>query len=203
MAPLKTLLASTILGSAMFTAFPTLSFAIGFNFEWTGSNNYTMTGMFSFDDSLDNTGPIDESDLNSFMFEGFLSNVSIGAFTADTSAADFGQTGSPHAFQFNYDTTSNSFLLGGGVGSSMLQLWNFQPVTGIGWGAGTLRAIFSLQNSADSLLSARDNPNTIVVTQKPTPTIPEPSTYLLFGSGLLGLAGYRWQQRRRERTQIV
>ena len=33
-------------------------------------------------------------------------------------------------------------------------------------------------------------------------TVPEPSTYLLFGSGLLGLAGYRWSQRRRERTQL-
>lgn len=34
-------------------------------------------------------------------------------------------------------------------------------------------------------------------------TIPEPSTYLLFGSGLLGLAGYRWHQRRREGSQTV
>ncbi len=32
--------------------------------------------------------------------------------------------------------------------------------------------------------------------------VPEPGTILLLSSGLLGLAGYRWQQRRREGTQI-
>jgi len=32
--------------------------------------------------------------------------------------------------------------------------------------------------------------------------VPEPSTLLLSVSGLLGLAGYRWHQRRRERTQV-
>ena len=32
--------------------------------------------------------------------------------------------------------------------------------------------------------------------------IPEPSTMLLMATGLLGLAGYRWYQRRREGTQV-
>ncbi len=32
--------------------------------------------------------------------------------------------------------------------------------------------------------------------------VPEPTTMLLFATGLLGLGGYRWQQRRRERTQV-
>ncbi len=36
---------------------------------------------------------------------------------------------------------------------------------------------------------------------KPTPAIPEPATLFLFATGLAGLAGYRWQQQRRERTQ--
>ncbi len=34
-------------------------------------------------------------------------------------------------------------------------------------------------------------------------TVPEPTTMLLFGSGLLCLAGYRWHQRRREGVQIT
>ncbi len=32
--------------------------------------------------------------------------------------------------------------------------------------------------------------------------VPEPTTMLLFTTGLLGLSGYRWHQRRRERTQV-
>ena len=33
--------------------------------------------------------------------------------------------------------------------------------------------------------------------------VPEPGTLLLLSSGLLGLAGYRWHQRRGEGTQIA
>ena len=32
--------------------------------------------------------------------------------------------------------------------------------------------------------------------------VPEPSTFILSATGLLGLAGYRWAQRRRERIQV-
>ncbi len=32
--------------------------------------------------------------------------------------------------------------------------------------------------------------------------VPEPTTFLLLGSGLLALGGYRWYYRRRERTQV-
>lgn len=34
--------------------------AIEFNFDWTGSDGYSMDGMFSYDDSLIGTGAIDD-----------------------------------------------------------------------------------------------------------------------------------------------
>ncbi len=41
--------------------------------------------------------------------------------------------------------------------------------------------------------------NSWAITGQP---VPEPTTLALFASGLLGLAGYRWHQRRRERAQV-
>ena len=41
----------------------------------------------------------------------------------------------------------------------------------------------------------------LVRTSQASP-IPEPTTIFLFGSGLAGMAGYRWYQRRREGTQV-
>ncbi len=43
---------------------------------------------------------------------------------------------------------------------------------------------------------------TFTPTEVPTP-VPAPSAGLLMASGLLGLVGYRWQQRRREGTQTA
>ncbi len=48
--------------------------------------------------------------------------------------------------------------------------------------------------------STRSNaPSSIPLVASP---VPEPSTALLFMTGLLGLAGYQWHQRRREKTQV-
>lgn len=40
------------------------------------------------------------------------------------------------------------------------------------------------------------------LTAKQPAPIPEPNTIILLSTGLLGLAGYRWHQRRREGTQV-
>jgi hypothetical protein len=65
------------LAVTLLVTLPTLSHAIAFNIDWTGANGYTMTGMFSYDDSLINSGAIDETDIDTLMIEGFLNSVSI------------------------------------------------------------------------------------------------------------------------------
>ena len=43
----------------------------------------------------------------------------------------------------------------------------------------------------------------LTISQKSPPAVPEPTAILLFITGLVGLAGYRWHQRRRERTLVA
>jgi len=43
----------------------------------------------------------------------------------------------------------------------------------------------------------------LLFTHQETTTIPEPGTFLLLGTGLIGLAGYRWSQRRHELAQVA
>ena len=74
----KRLAVTTAVAAALVSGYATSANAIAFNIDWTGSGGYTMTGMFSYDDSLIGTGAIDENDVMSFMIEGFLNGGSVG-----------------------------------------------------------------------------------------------------------------------------
>ena len=52
---------------------------IGYNFEWTGTDGYSMLGMFTFDDEDADDAAIRDGEVISLMFEGFLNGVSIGS----------------------------------------------------------------------------------------------------------------------------
>ena len=93
--------------------------AIGFNIDWTGTGGYTMTGMFSYDDSLIGTGPINGTDVNTFMIEGFLNGSNVGTWDFFADGLSAGAT-----FNFNFNATSELFLIGGGSGGPTGQLWN-------------------------------------------------------------------------------
>ncbi|MEM7221958.1 MAG: PEP-CTERM sorting domain-containing protein [Pseudomonadota bacterium] len=157
--------------------------AVAFNIDWTGSGGYTLEGMFSYDDSLIGTGPIDESSLDTFMIEGFFNGGSVGTwdFFADGISAGAG-------FNFNFDTTSEMFLVGGVTGSASGQAWNIEPVVGVctadfGFGSGSTGQGLCVGGGLAGLISPSQS--TLTASRK---QVPEPGTLALFLIGILGLA---------------
>lgn len=170
---------------------------IGYDIEWVGSGGYTMTGMFTFDDSLINTGPITAGSMQTFMIEGFLNGVSIGTWDL----AD-GQGTGAGSLNINFDTTTEEFLVGGFSGTPNGQRWNWQGTPGLGFVSSLPGQAFSLDgvfvpastiNTADSTLVATRKTQTV---PEPPATVPEPASLLLWG--MLGAVGaaVSWRRRR-------
>jgi hypothetical protein len=110
---------------------PAVAVPVGYDIEWTGTGGYTMDGMFSFDDSLLGTGAIDETDIDTFVIEGFLDNVSQGTFDL----AD-GLGAGASTFNFNFNTTTGLFIVGGFSHGAAGQQWNWGSNPGLGFARG-------------------------------------------------------------------
>ncbi len=156
---------------------PGAASAITLSLSWVGSNGYSMTGSFSYADSLIGTGVIDEASIDTFMIEGFDNGSSLGTW----SLADGSDSADP--FNFNFDTTSLTFIVGGVSDSPSGQAWN-RRATGIGFESGDKNQILTLDGAiiADSALSI--SASTLTIT-----AVPIPAALYLFVSGLLGFVG--------------
>jgi opacity protein-like surface antigen len=53
--------------------------AVQYDLFWTGANGYSMTGSLAFDDSLLNTGVIDESQIDELSIDMFLNGGLLGS----------------------------------------------------------------------------------------------------------------------------
>jgi len=107
---------------------------IGYNFEWTGTDGYSMHGMFSFDDEYADDGAIRDGEVISLMFEGFLNGVSIGS-NSTAHLLD--------GFNFNFNALTGQFFLGGNSREDEGQQWTSGSV-GLDYGAGTIASGFLL-----------------------------------------------------------
>jgi hypothetical protein len=83
--------------------------ALSYTIGWTGTSGYSLDGSFSFPDILANTGPITFASLTSFTFTTRLNGVALKTGTT--------------ANNFNFNTTTQTFAVGGLSNSSTGQEW--------------------------------------------------------------------------------
>lgn len=155
---------------------------INYGISWTGSNNWTMAGEFSIDDSLLGSGAITANSLLSMSFTFFLSGVEQGNFVleVDTILADY---------NFNFDTTTEQLLVGGLSNGPQGQDWNrFGP--GYGWQSGNngQRGLFNggLFTPDDSFIFTANSTLAVVRLEAPTP-VSVPGSMALMVLGLISL----------------
>ena len=165
-----------------------VSQALVFDLSWEGAAGYSMSGQFSYDDSLINTGSIGARDLDTFSIEVFQNGESIS--TWDLILDGISNT----AFNFNFNTDAEMFNLGGSIFSSHGQYWNMASTTCNGAGFRSSETIQIV--CADGVWRPESltavNSNSLQAVRHELTTVPVPPSIVLFLSGCLSLYGFRW-----------
>ncbi|GJL55875.1 MAG: hypothetical protein NPIRA02_30070 [Nitrospirales bacterium] len=171
-----------------------------------------MTGSFTLSDSA--SGIVDEPHVENLDIEGFGPLGSLGR----CDLAEARQLGQETAFNFNFDTHTNTFLTGGTAGSSGGQLWvsgdyDHQNKTLTSHGFGFVSSTRQGLSLHGTLLTQSTNliwsthttfhgNSTLMAQSATTIANPIPSSLPLFPTGLLGFIAYGLIKRRRAPAHI-
>lgn len=91
--------------------------AAQFNFCWSGSNGYTMTGSIGFADALMARSIVTEEDVSLFRIAGFRDGVAIGKWNLNDLAEDT-------TWHLRFDPRTLTFPTGGSFPGEASQGWN-------------------------------------------------------------------------------
>ncbi len=192
---MKTFIPTKMIVALCFAVLPLTSHAASFKISWTGANGYSMAGMFSYSDSHVNTGLINAYDLDTFSITGYWGKIPIGSFQLD-----------PTRMNFNFDSHHSTFLTGGLSHSSTGQEWNIPNNSGFGFFSGNSFQGIQIDGTPISDAKIRIGstvrvtgivPSTLTATPIPTP---EPSTFFLLVTGLIGFLAFSWHKKMRARV---
>ena len=175
--------------------FSASSHATSYDIQWTGSNGYTMSGIFEYSNTL--TGTINGTQIDSLSIQGYKDGTSVGNWEFSA-----GQT--PPSFNFNFDTSTETFLTGGRSDTTSGQLWNIPNNNGFGFFSGNSSQGLYINGALApaSQLIIGSTVTTVGLSPSTLTAIPnpEPSTILLFGTGMAGLLLYRNRKKRMSPT---
>lgn len=162
--------------------------AATYSIAWTGSMGYSLTGQFSFSDALVGTGAIDESDLIDFTFSVFLNGAFQGQWNL---GSPLGAGAQP--FNFNFDTITETFLVGGAASGPTGQLWNMEELSGaecgypgVGFASGPVKEGVCVNDYWQGPIVVNNGSTNLVATRLRA-EVPEPTTLALFSIGVVGL----------------
>lgn len=174
---MKNVLRALVVACAALSSAAVIAAPVEYDFHWTGTGGYTMSGDFTYDSASAADGFIRNGEVTSLFFQGFLNGVSIGTSSNANTLA---------GFNFNFNATTGQFALNGLSTSTSGQRWNDGESgvgTGLGFGAGNAASLLTLNDVVLGYI-----PDPVPLTATRVATVPEPATLPLVALALLAAA---------------